>query len=64
MGFFDDMLDEGMRETQRVMKHRGVSYEEARKIVIEECYPCAGHGWIGGQGGDTCSACGGTGKRK
>lgn len=62
MGFFDDMLSDGMRETQRVMRERGVSYEKARRIVLGECEDCSGSGWIGhGMGGDTCAKCGGKG---
>lgn len=63
MGMFDDMLDEGMRETQRVMRQRSVPYEEARRIVVEECSDCAGTGWRGhGMGGDTCGSCNRTGR--
>ena len=62
MGFFDDMLDDGMRETQRMMKERGVSYEKARLLVTNKCDDCSGYGWIGhGMGGDTCGKCSGKG---
>lgn len=62
MGFFDDMLTDGMRETQRMMKERGVPYEKARLLVTNKCDECSGYGWIGhGMGGDTCGKCSGKG---
>lgn len=33
-GPFDDMLDEGMRKTQETVKSHGVSYEQAREMVV------------------------------
>lgn len=63
MGMFDDMLDEGMHDTQSIMREKNVSYEEARRIVLNQCNDCVGTGWIGhGMGGDTCGTCSGTGK--
>jgi DnaJ-class molecular chaperone len=62
MGFFEDMLDDGMRTTQRIMRERQVSYEEARRLAVTECDECNGSGWVGhGMGGDTCGKCSGKG---
>jgi hypothetical protein len=36
MGMFEDSLDECMAETQRLMRERKITYEEARKIVADE----------------------------
>lgn len=33
MGMFDDMLDEGMQQTQEIMKAEGLDYNTARKKV-------------------------------
>lgn len=33
-GPLDDMLDEGMEETQRIMQRWGISYEIARRIAV------------------------------
>lgn len=35
MGFFEDNLDAGMRDTQRVMAKHGLAYEDARKVVMQ-----------------------------
>ena len=63
-GFFDDMLDDGMRETRAMMDRAGCSYAEAYRAVTSprvriKCTHCAGTG--DSYFGSHCGACGGSG---
>ena len=63
-GFFDDMLDAGMRETRAVMTETGCSYGVAYLAVTSprvrvKCSHCAGTG--DSYFGSHCGACGGSG---
>lgn len=66
MGFFEDMLDDGMRETRRLIADEGLSYDEAyqrvttpKPLVKVKCRYCAGTG--DSYFGSHCGACAGTG---
>lgn len=70
MGFFDDMLDEGMGATRRLMDEQGLSYGEAYKRVTNRapakvihdkvrCRYC--HGTGDTYFGSHCGGCNGTG---